>query len=319
MPVVHIHGVRQRRDAAYEEREAARSRMFRRHLLARIAREPAAAHLEFTHWGDLATQFAWNLASVPRGPQTAFASPAWRTPQRPEAGGGEALVGPVAGAVRAGRRGLGRLAARHLALPAVNHAREHAAAALSMFIGDVLVYLHARGSVDQPGEIPQRIITGLRAAQDQVTDDDPWLVVIGHSMGANIAWDVLRSFAPDIDVDVFVTVGCQLSLFEELKLFRSSDAAVRAPDRIPRPGNIRSWINVFDAPDALGFAMAGIFDGVADFEHFSGRSLSAHGSYFDDEPFHRHLASRVADCVAALPTAVAARSDAEPPSALSRR
>jgi hypothetical protein len=66
--------------------------------------------------------------------------------------------------------------------------------------------------------------------------------------------------------------------------------------RIPRPGNVRRWINVYDRNDMLGFAASRIFEGVTDFEFGTGLGLmKAHSSYFIRPSFYHRLAVRLGE------------------------
>lgn len=168
---------------------------------------------------------------------------------------------------------------------------------VTRFLGDVFVYLKARGSADAPGPIPEMVIDSLEAGAAARTDDDP-LLVVAHSMGGNIVYDVLTHFRPDLRVDRVVTVGSQVAFFEELKLFHASEGGV--PDdqrpRVGRPDNVTRWLNVFDRTDVLAFAMDRVFAGVVDYQYDTGEGLiAAHGAYFTRPSFHRRLAKRMED------------------------
>ncbi|MBB4716917.1 hypothetical protein BJ965_006799 [Streptomyces luteogriseus] len=52
---------------------------------------------------------------------------------------------------------------------------------------------------------------------------------MAHSMGGNIVHDVLSFHRPKVHIDLLVTVGTQVGLFEELKLFAASDPGVPSP------------------------------------------------------------------------------------------
>jgi pimeloyl-ACP methyl ester carboxylesterase len=120
------------------------------------------------------------------------------------------------------------------------------------------------------------------------------LVVVAHSMGGNIAYDILSHFRPDLHIDTLVTVGTQVGLFEELKLFASSNRDLPTPavPRLPALPNVDRWINVVDRGDVLAYRADPIFDGVDDYEYPSDAPW-AHGAYFRQPNFHERLASRV--------------------------
>jgi pimeloyl-ACP methyl ester carboxylesterase len=163
------------------------------------------------------------------------------------------------------------------------------------FIGDVLVYLARPGIEDRRTAIIAAVDETIEAASKQRTDEDP-LVVIAHSMGGNIVYDLLSSERPDLKVDTFVTVGSQVGLFQELNLFTAQHPELDPPrDRVPKPANIGRWINVYDRNDMLGFAVSRIFEDTVDYEYGTGRGmLRAHSSYFIRPSFYERLAARLA-------------------------
>jgi len=177
-----------------------------------------------------------------------------------------------------------------LARPGLHHQ-------VSRFIGDVLVYLQQRGTKNQPGAIVQEVLQTLEQASNQLRPDDNKLIVIAHSMGGNISYDILTHFRPDLAVDVLVTVGSQVALLEEMKLFVDSDATQpvnHQTDRLSLPPNIKHWLNVFDYNDVFGFAAEGVFQGVQDFSYVTGRGvISAHTTYFTRPSLHRRLGERL--------------------------
>ena len=159
------------------------------------------------------------------------------------------------------------------------------------FFGDIFVYLKSRGTLAEPGAIVERIAAALREAEAAATPDDP-TVVVAHSMGAAITYDVLTYFATDAYVDTFVTVGSQVSWFEEMKLFAASDPNVPniRQSHAPRPHNVGRWLNVIDSSDYLSYAIEPIFRGVTDVTFDSGRGpLAAHTEYFKGMGFYRLL------------------------------
>jgi hypothetical protein len=171
---------------------------------------------------------------------------------------------------------------------------------LSLFIGDVLVYLNTRGTSDNPGPIPELVIRALQDAEGRRTDQDPFLVAVGHSMGGNILYDVLTHYLTNTRVDALVTVGSQVSVFEELKLFHASDARIpsNTEPTVAAPVNIGRWINVFDRQDILSFVGRKVFGAVEDFEYSTGASVvGAHSSYFARPSFHKRLNERLTEAL----------------------
>ncbi len=164
---------------------------------------------------------------------------------------------------------------------------------LTHFVGDIFVYLKARGTPAQPGDIVGRVARDLEAAASAAKPSDP-LYVVAHSMGANIVYDVLTSFLKGLKVDTLVTVGNQVGWFEEMKLFAASDPGIPNARRshVAKPPGVRRWLNVIDTSDYLAYAAAPIFEGVEDVTFTTGRGpLAAHTEYFKDVGFYQRLGS----------------------------
>jgi hypothetical protein len=161
------------------------------------------------------------------------------------------------------------------------------------FIGDVLVYLERSDAQGAQRGILQAVAKEIEAAIRERTENDP-LVVIAHSMGGNIVYDLLSYHRRDLSCDTLVTVGSQVGLFQEFDLFAAKHPGLIPPAKVPRPSNISRWINVYDRNDFLGFAAGRIFDGVKDYEYATGRGLlKAHSSYFLRPSFYARLSARL--------------------------
>lgn len=166
--------------------------------------------------------------------------------------------------------------------------------AVTHFTGDVFTYLNKRGCIEQPGPIIQKIASQLDKAVAAIDPErDPYLIIIAHSMGGNITYDLLTHFYPDkYAVDLLVTVGSQVALFEELKLYKESDEAIpnEQQQRVAKPSCVRHWLNVYDRNDVLSYAAKNVFEGVTDDPYATGAGvLTAHTSYFLRGSFYRRL------------------------------
>lgn len=192
--------------------------------------------------------------------------------------------------------GLRRFRQQELGLPTALAAaamRRLASENVSLLIGDVFEYLTTRGTRAKPGEIVRLVCASL----DRASQDGP-LVIVAHSMGGNIVYDILSHFRPDLEVAVLVTVGSQVGLFEELSLFRASDRSLPTEQspRVIAPEKVRQWINIVDPADILAYRADPIFAGPVDYDYPSAEPW-AHTAYFRQPMFHRRLAVRVGEAL----------------------
>ncbi|WUH92628.1 lysophospholipase [Streptomyces sp. NBC_00433] len=166
----------------------------------------------------------------------------------------------------------------------------------ALLFADVAGYLAGRGSVERPGPVVNLVGKALDDASGAARACGDPLVVVAHSMGGNIVHDIVSFHRPDVHIDLLVTVGTQVGLFEELKLFAASDSTLPSPqvERVPALPNVTRWINVVDVRDPLAFAASPVFAGAEDLVFDSG-ALLPHGSYLTSPDFHRRLARRVAE------------------------
>lgn len=167
---------------------------------------------------------------------------------------------------------------------------------VARFLGDVFIYLKRRDKEGANEPILKIVLADLDVAGKIKEDTNEPLILVGHSMGGNILYDCLTKFRTDLEVDLFLTVGSQLAVFEELKLFAISDDSVPKPGvpKVKKPDKVAHWLNVFDHSDVLGFAASKVFTDVEDFEFDAGKwLLSAHGGYFDQATFYHRFGKRL--------------------------
>jgi pimeloyl-ACP methyl ester carboxylesterase len=170
---------------------------------------------------------------------------------------------------------------------------------VAYFIGDVFVYLREN---EPRRAIRARVAEALvQAHENAITGNGP-LVVIGHSMGGVILYDMLTDpqgadLPQNFKVNVLMTVGSQPGLFEEMKLFAASNRDIGASKprkRAPKPAGTACWWNVYDPVDLLAFRCEDIFDEVEDFVFDSVTGLvDAHTTYFKRPRFHARLRARL--------------------------
>lgn len=164
----------------------------------------------------------------------------------------------------------------------------------SRFLGDIFVYLQHRGNPSNPGQILQRVISELKTTP-RAHPDEPTIVVT-HSMGGNILYDVLTSFDQDLFIDVWISVGGQVAQFEEMKLFVASDKSVVTPAQVEGIKNrVGYWLNVYDPADSFSFMASPVFAGVdADLSFSTGTGpVRSHGEYFGLASFHKLMGDHI--------------------------
>lgn len=176
--------------------------------------------------------------------------------------------------------------------------RKQLNATVTLFAGDAFTYLARRGTKSNPGKIVEIVRDALRqAVESKHADGDDQLIVIAHSFGGEIVYDILTHFDPELEVDCLITVGSQVGLFEEMKLYveSKSDVPPNPPnDKLSRPVKLKRWLNVFDLSDVLSFRVEPVFADSSDFAYDTGYgSLSAHSGYFMRPSFYKRLAARL--------------------------
>lgn len=176
---------------------------------------------------------------------------------------------------------------------------------IATFIGDAFQYLAERGDGTTPGPIASTVIQSLREASDLARAKNEPLVVISHSFGGEIVYDILTHYAKgsDLEIDAWVTVGSQVGLFEEMSLLWTSPGRTNskaAPrEAIASPKRAKRWLNIIDTNDILGFLVLPTFtaivpDTVHDFKYNTGYPVTgAHSGYFKWPSFYKRLAQRI--------------------------
>jgi len=183
--------------------------------------------------------------------------------------------------------------------PAVLAVRNTLTPTIAIFIGDVFTYLKAGGAREQ---IRNEVLTRLLAAAKAAKVSGEKLVVCGHSMGGVILYDLLsdpsvlahlsEGLGAPFKVDMLLTVGSQVALFEELKVFSTSSSAYSAAagNKMIKPPGAGAWLNVFNRLDVLSFLAEPVFQGVEDLEASTIAGVTdAHGAYFTNMVFYARL------------------------------
>lgn len=82
------------------------------------------------------------------------------------------------------------------------------------------------------------------------------IMLIAHSMGTIIAWDVLTRYVPDIKIDTFVTIGSPLGIpIVKSKILKETPPSEREKLQLKTPENIVSkWYNLSDFEDRVALS-----------------------------------------------------------------
>ena len=78
------------------------------------------------------------------------------------------------------------------------------------------------------------------------------ILLIGHSMGSIIAYDVLAKTLPDVKINTFITIGSPLGLPFIIKKIQAEQGREQKNNNIPTPENIlNKWYNFSDLNDPV--------------------------------------------------------------------
>jgi hypothetical protein len=176
---------------------------------------------------------------------------------------------------------------------------------VTLFFGDVFTYLKDRvNNTGGPGRIPSRVLTKLKEVKDDPKNKDERLIVLSHSMGGQIVYDLVTYFIPaipdykDLRIDFWCATASQVGLFEELKLFGASQDQYgkQHNNQVPFPDRryLGGWWNVWDHSDFISFSVKNIIADVDDQNYNSGMSLiDAHSAYIQQPAFYRAFAKKL--------------------------
>lgn len=145
-------------------------------------------------------------------------------------------------------------AAMHSMTFAMRHGlRRRIMKSMSIFIGDVLVYMSKR----------DEILDGLdQTVQGALNNSNTPLWLVGHSLGGIILFDYCCQ--TNRDIERLITVGSQVGLFGELGTLRTKPRI--ADKKLETPSTVGKWINMYDPDDILSFCAAPIFTRTVDIE-----------------------------------------------------
>lgn len=175
---------------------------------------------------------------------------------------------------------------------------------ISIFLGDVFIYLGKRDVAGEQGtreRIFEPIIADLVVAAKEARSTGEPLVVVGHSLGGVILYDILTdqsalnqiavAIGAPIAIDTLFTVGSQPGFFADLGLYATRPTATA---KLAKPASVGNWMNVFDFTDVFSFLCAPMFDDVKDFGYDTVVNLlHAHSAYFQRPSFYKRMRVRL--------------------------
>jgi len=125
----------------------------------------------------------------------------------------------------------------------------------------------------------------LREALAEASRSSSGVVLLSHSLGCLIAFDVLRSGAQDYNIVAWITLGCPLALIART-IWRRRDMGSLVPTFVP------AWYNVYSAADLFGQPISAAFPSCAvrDRQVVSGGHLAEAHRYWDKPEVARLVA-----------------------------
>ncbi len=165
-----------------------------------------------------------------------------------------------------------------------------------LFFGDVFEYLRRGQSTGEKlGPIADRAAKGIQAAAQVAEKNNEPLVVVTHSFGSAIFYDLLTSSdLSDISVRLWVMAGAQVSLFAEMAVYRKN--AEPTAGFLLKPAKVQKWLNFYDQADLFSYQAQPVFgnEAVTDIR-MPGRNdiLKAHSAYFTESFFYEKIADEL--------------------------
>ncbi len=128
-------------------------------------------------------------------------------------------------------------------------------AIIKRYFKDLEVYYTGRitKETDQISETGELIKERLKNKLQKHKDDN--IMLIGHSMGSIIAFDVLTFLVPDIKINTFITMGSPLGLpvvISKIAAEQKSISTINNQVTTP-PGIFKNWYNFSDILDKVAF------------------------------------------------------------------
>lgn len=361
MPIIFVHGVSTRLNTGHDRVwEEIIEPKLRTYIAPAISNDPKNVSIEEAYWGDVSVPFykqeRYSLPKEDRVKELYQAKGTWlkrKTEELWHRIHDENLsredIKYLKYLLPAANKRLATLAGYEIA-EVFNRleGRRHLNESITLFLGDVFFYLATRGEPHnvssrlkkleesgqpekgKPGVITAQLLEAVKKAhQIKIARDNEPLIVLSHSMGGQLVYDLVSYYLPkisefdqtyqDIRIDFWCAAASQVGLFKEMKVFKEDDggddvllAADTAtklfqmdlgvglwnknPVPIIQPASLPDthlniWWNLWDDKDYLSFTAEPFFKGIFDDLYDSGMSpVRAHTSHFEQEDFYMEFA-----------------------------
>lgn len=116
---------------------------------------------------------------------------------------------------------------------------------------DLHIYYRKRVKVDKKSEESAKKIIRERLKEVLLSHNGEEILLIAHSMGSIVAYDVLTFMVPEINIHSFVTIGSPLGLpMIKREIFKEFEMDYTQQTKLPTPENIaKAWYNLADLED----------------------------------------------------------------------
>jgi hypothetical protein len=259
------------------------------------------------------------------GPKTRWVSRVVNSMWQGTWGVGEATYRRIRGLVKSGALDVAT-AGVEVGSPLLSKlARRHAGPGAMLFFGDVFEYLRrGQGDAENLGPISGAVLNRLTESSQASKDRGEPFVVVTHSFGSMIFYDLITSVkeAQNIEFDVWAMAGSQVSMFAAMNLFIKPITSVAVDEReekkdppaLGKPEKVRKWLNFYHPSDMFSYRAEPIFgpdtivvsengtdkkkttSGVEDVVLDGNVSIhAAHSSYFDDPRFYQRIYGEIAN------------------------
>ncbi len=195
-------------------------------------------------------------------------------------------------------------------LDSMFNASEQARRFLLTGVGDVLIYLTAKGG----NAIRQRLLDVILGLRDTLHTQDPrrsthYVSIVAHSLGSVVAYDTcallateLRDQVQGLGLSHFFTMGSPLALFTLLQFGGKAMHYAERGVYLDRPDGSGEWLNFYDQQDPIAFPLKHVYPplpGVAgrtytiqDLRVQTG-TFHAHTNYFENDRIASEIAKRL--------------------------